>query len=86
LKGTADIYLKHNKSENTHVVGYSDVNYAGDLDNRHSISGSLFLLSNGAISWFSKKQPVVTLSTTDAEYVVLSAAVQVAVLLTKENC
>ena len=34
LKGTADISLKYKKSENTNVVGYSDADYADDLDDR----------------------------------------------------
>ena len=55
----------------------------GDLDDGHFTSGNIFLLSNRAISWFSKKQPIVTLSTAKVEYVVLSAAVQEAVRLRK---
>ena len=43
LKGSADISLKYKKSESTHVVGYSDVDCAGDLDDRHSTSGNLLL-------------------------------------------
>ncbi|GJS32917.1 hypothetical protein Tco_0531299, partial [Tanacetum coccineum] len=42
---------------------------AGDLDDRGSAPGSMFLLAEGVISWSSKKQPVVTLSTTEAEYI-----------------
>ena len=55
--------------KNSDLVGYSDSDYAGDLDDRKSTSGHVFLLNSGAISWSSKKQPVVTLSTTEAEYV-----------------
>ncbi|KAI3472819.1 hypothetical protein Pfo_029948, partial [Paulownia fortunei] len=43
--------------------------YAGDLEDRKSTSGYVFLLSSGAISWSSKKQPIVSLSTTDAEFI-----------------
>ncbi|TXG72550.1 hypothetical protein EZV62_001129 [Acer yangbiense] len=43
--------------------------YAGDLEDRKSTSGYVFMLSSGAVSWSSKKQPVVTLSTTEAEFV-----------------
>ena len=42
----------------------------------HSTSGNLFVISGGAISWLSKKQPVVALLTTEAEYVALRAATQ----------
>lgn len=54
-------------------MAYSDSDFAGDLDDRKSTSGSVFLLAGGAISWSSKKQPVVTLSTTEAEYVAAAA-------------
>ena len=39
----------------------------------------MFLISNGPVSWLSKKQPIVTLSTCEAEYVALSTATQEAV-------
>ncbi|TXG65249.1 hypothetical protein EZV62_006524 [Acer yangbiense] len=45
------------------------LDYAGDLEDRKSTSGYVFMLSSGAVSWSSKKQPVVTLSTTEAEFV-----------------
>ncbi|WZZ49949.1 hypothetical protein YC2023_050056 [Brassica napus] len=47
----------------------SDSDYAGDLDDRRSTSGYTFILGGGAVSWASKKQPIGTLSTTEAEYV-----------------
>ncbi|WJZ94710.1 hypothetical protein VitviT2T_013543 [Vitis vinifera] len=43
--------------------------YAGDVDDRKSTFGYVFLLSEGVVAWSSKKQPVVTLSTTEAEFV-----------------
>lgn len=51
------------------LVGYTDSDYAGDLDDRRSTSGFTFILASGAVSWASKKQPVVALSTTEAEYI-----------------
>ncbi|GKB26996.1 retrovirus-related pol polyprotein from transposon TNT 1-94 [Tanacetum coccineum] len=47
----------------------SDSDYAGDLDDRKSTSGYVFKFISGAISWSSKKQPVVSLSTTEAEFI-----------------
>ena len=35
------------------LFGYRDADYAGDLDCRHSISGAVFVLFNGPVSWFS---------------------------------
>ena len=50
-------------------MAYTDSDYAGDVDDRKSTSGYVFLLSEGAVAWSSKKQPVVTLSTTEAKFV-----------------
>jgi len=57
-------------------IGHSDADWANDLDDRHSIIGNLFLMSGAAVSWLSKKQPVVALSTSEAEYIALSTATQ----------
>eukprot|EP00253_Pinus_taeda_P019394 PITA_19394 len=50
------------------IRGFVDVEWAGDLDQRRSTSGYVFSLFGGAVSWMSKKQFVVALSTTEAEY------------------
>ena len=81
LKGTTTLALKYQKCENLSVVGYSDADWAGDQDDRHSTSGNLLLMTGGPISWYSKKQAIVALSTSEAEYVALSAATQEAVWL-----
>ena len=46
------------------------------MDDRHSTSGNVFFLAGGAVSWLSKKQATVALSTAEAAYVALSAATQ----------
>ncbi|PNX68640.1 putative copia-type protein, partial [Trifolium pratense] len=48
------------------MQGWSDSDYAGDYDDRKSTSGYVFTLGDSAIFWSSKKQPIVTLSTTEA--------------------
>ncbi len=48
---------------------FTDSDYAGDMEDRKSTSGYVFLMNSGAIAWSSKKQPIVTLSTTEAEFV-----------------
>jgi len=55
------------------LEAYTDSDYAGDTEDRRSTSGYVFLLSGGAVAWSSRKQPVVTLSTTEAEYVAAAA-------------
>ena len=61
--------------------GYCDADWASDKDERKSTSGYAFTLGGGAISWCSKKQSCIALSTMEAEYVACSAAVQEAVWL-----
>ena len=58
LKGTINLALKY-KDQPASLIGYSDADWAGDLDDRHSTTGNLFMLAGGAVSWLSKKQPVV---------------------------
>ena len=76
-----DLGLMYKQTDDNSLIGFSDADWAGDMDNRHSTTGNLFMMSGGAISWLSRKQPVVALSTTEAEYVALSTAAQEAVWL-----
>ena len=63
------------------LVVYIDSDHAGDLEDRKSTSGYVFLLSSGAISWSSRKQPVVSLSTTEAEFIAAASCACQAVWL-----
>ena len=76
LRGTADYGLVFTPNVSGDCVGYSDADWGGDLDDRKSTSGYLFLISGGAVSWRSKKQTCVALSTAEAEYVALASAAQ----------
>lgn len=76
LKGTSGLRLKYHSGSVPNLTGYSDADWAADLDKRRSCTGYVFLLQNGAISWGSRRQPTVALSTTEAEYMALSAAIQ----------
>ncbi|XP_022932931.1 uncharacterized protein LOC111439548 [Cucurbita moschata] len=69
VRGTFDLGVFYKKEDDLKMVGYTDSDYAGDIDDRKSTSGSIFMMSSGAICWSSKKQPAVTLSTTEAEFV-----------------
>ena len=71
LKGKAEYMLCYQASD-LYLVGYSDADWGGDLDQHKSTSGYAFLLSNGAISWSSQKQSCITLSTMESEYVACS--------------
>lgn len=82
LKGTIDWKLTYSAANNNRdIQGYSDSDYANDPDERKSVSGYVFKLGNGAVSWRSKKQATTALSTTDAEYVALSGCCQESIWL-----
>ena len=81
-------YLSHTKSmrlcygsQDLSVKGYTDSDYAGDLDKRRSTSGYVFMLAGGAVSWRSRLQTCITQSTTEAEYVAATEACKEAVWL-----
>ncbi|BBH01707.1 hypothetical protein Prudu_012069 [Prunus dulcis] len=63
LKGTPDLGLFYKKKTGAKLMGFSDSDYAGDLNDRKSTYGYVFLLSSADVE-SSRKQPVVTLSTT----------------------
>jgi len=73
LKGTYEFGILYSKRGEAKLIAYTDSDYAGDLNDRKSTSCYIFMLNSGAVSWSSKKQPIVTLSTTEAEFVVAAA-------------
>ena len=81
IKGTIQLGLKFEAVDDFRLVGYSDADWGGDIIDRRSLSGYIFRLGGASLSWRSKKQPVVALSSTEAEYIALCAAVQEAVWL-----
>lgn len=68
------ILFKHNG--NHQLCGFSDADYAGDVDSRKSTSGYVFLFNDSIISWRSSLQKCVSISTTESEYVSASEAVK----------
>jgi hypothetical protein len=56
------------------LIGYSDSDWAGNLDDQKSTSGQFFFYGHNIISWSSKKQATVALSTTEAEYSAVTSA------------
>ena len=73
LKGTMNFGIFYKRSSDNTLKGYTDSDFAGDLDGGKSTSGYVFMMGDGAVAWSSKKQPIVTLSTTEAEYVAATA-------------
>ena len=66
-------------------TGFSDSDWAGDLDNRKSTSGYIFQVGGTAVSCKCRKQSCVALSTAEAEYIALSQAAQEAIWLRQLN-
>ena len=81
LKGTLNYGLYYSRSDDDNLVGFSDADWAGDLDTRRSTSGYSFHIGRSLVSWSSRKQVTVAKSSTEAEYVALSSATQEAIWL-----
>ncbi|KAJ9513725.1 hypothetical protein QJQ45_015476 [Haematococcus lacustris] len=81
LKGTASQGLVFGGNDS--LQGYCDADYAGDKDTARSTTGYVFTLHGAAISWSSRLQPTVAMSTAEAEYMAASGAVKEAVWLRK---
>jgi hypothetical protein len=73
LRGTSKLCLCFGNSKPV-LEGFTDADMAGDLDGRKSTSGYLFTFAGGAVSWQSKLQKCVALSTTEAEYIAATEA------------
>ena len=80
LGTTKDLWLTFGGHQEDKVGGFCDADWASQK-HRHSISGFSFHYGQGAISWSSKKQPVISLSSTEAEYVAQTHAAKEAIWL-----
>jgi hypothetical protein len=82
LQYSKDWKLSYARSKSFDVTGYSDADFANGED-RKSISGYCFVMNGGAISWKSKKQGLVAMSTAESEYIALGEAVKEALWIRK---
>jgi ribonuclease HI len=80
LKGTIDHGLTYDTTAT--LEGYVDADYAND-PSRHSTTGYIFMLNGGPVSWSTRKQPVIALSSTEAEFIAITEAVREANSLSK---
>ena len=77
IKATEDFCLVYNRAPSSSpptLYGWCDADWGGNIDNRKSTIGYVFTLAGGAISWYSKIQTCVSLSTTEAEYIAAATA------------
>jgi hypothetical protein len=68
------------KGSNNKLVGYSNAAY-GNLVKQYSTSRYVFILASGLVSWSSRKQPITTISSSEAEYIAAADAAKQAIWL-----
>jgi hypothetical protein len=68
LRGTIEYGLRYAQGDGVKLMGYTDADWAGNAVDRKSTSGCCFNLGSGVVSWFSRKQKSVALSSVEAEY------------------
>ena len=73
INGTSDYGIWYSRDSNECLAGYSDANRARCIEDRKSTSGGCFYLGNNLVSWMSKKQNSVSLSTAKAEYIAMAS-------------
>ena len=76
IKNTMDYGLTYSRDADLTPLGYVDADYGGCRDTRRSTSGYVFTMAGGAVTWSSKRQATVALSTVEAEYVAMSRCAQ----------
>lgn len=81
LRGTTEKGVIYSARSNLKLEGFSDSDWGSDLDTRRSTTGYIFMLAGGPVSWKSKRQQSVALSSSEAEYMALCAAAQEAIAL-----
>jgi len=69
IKGTLTNGIFYANNNDVELVRYTDCDWGGDIETRKSTSGYTFHLGASAVSWYSKKQPIIALSTTEVEYI-----------------
>ena len=84
LQGTVDYGLDYRQEDGVRLVGYTDSDWAGCASDRKSTSGCCFGLGSAVVSWFSRKQQSVALSSAEAEYMAASLASCEAIWLRRE--
>jgi hypothetical protein len=74
IKHTLQCGIFYEAKNQLQVHGYTNANWVGNVSNRRSTSGFMFTFGSGVVSWSSKKQPTVTISSTEVEYISVTIA------------
>ena len=72
LKGAKEFGLWYPKGNDLSLIAYKDADWEGFIDDRQSTNGATFYLGECLISWLSKKQSSISLSTAEAEYIAVA--------------
>lgn len=86
IKSTMNLGISFDKTDNFSLEGFSDASWGDDPEDRKSYTGFVFKLAKGPISWESRKQKTVALSSSEAEYIAASDACKEAVYLGRLLC
>ncbi|KAJ3552017.1 hypothetical protein NP233_g12969 [Leucocoprinus birnbaumii] len=81
VRGTLDYGITYHRGASLQPVGFVDSDFVNDRDTRRSTDGHVFFAGGGPVSWSTKRQETVATSTTEAEYMAVSQAVQQAMWL-----
>lgn len=73
LAGIVDYGLNYTHASECRLVGFSYIDWGGNMDDQKSTTGVVFSLGLGVITWMSKKQEVIALLTIEAEYIANSS-------------
>lgn len=83
VAGTINFGIWHSSVPNFKLVGFTDSDWVGCLDDRKSTFGNVFSFGSGAMTWSSKKQEIVALSLSEAEYTAATSVARQALWLRK---
>lgn len=84
VKGTLNLGIEYKKNQECEaLIGYSDSDLGGDVDDRKSTTGIIFFLGENPITWVSQKQRIVALSSCEAEYIAATGGTCQGIWLTK---
>ena len=72
IRGTMEYGLVYERRGTVQLAGFTDVDWAGCVEDRKSTSGCCFSIGSGVVSWFSRKQKSIALRSTEAEYMAAS--------------
>jgi len=83
IKGTLDYAIRYCAGAILDLVGYVDSNFAGCKNTRRSTEGNIFMVAGGPVSWETKRQDMVALSTVETKFMTFSQATTQALWLLK---